>query len=63
MARTTISIARHADRLPGWWVSARVEWGAGSCVAGLARSIPFRTRRAARAWVDEQFPNAVVSKL
>jgi hypothetical protein len=62
MARTTISIRRHPDGLPGWWVHARVEWGASSSAAGLARSIPFRTRKAATAWIREQFPEAQISR-
>lgn len=43
----------------GWWVFLRVEWGQGSNAGGLGRDISFRTKRTARAWVAEQFPQAV----
>jgi hypothetical protein len=65
MARTTISIRRHPDGLPGWWVHARVEWGtssSGGRAGGLARSLPFKTKDAATAWIREQFPGALISR-
>ena len=54
----TFALRRHLDAPHEWWVYARIEWGQGSGAAGLARSVPFRTRKAAYAWVVEQFPGA-----
>ena len=59
-SRALFTIGRHPDGEPGWWVTARVEWGEGSSVQGLARSVPFRTQRDARAWIVEQFGPRVV---
>jgi hypothetical protein len=62
MAHSTFSIRRHPDGLSGWWVHARIEWGKGSSAAGLARSLPFKTKDAAAAWIREQFPGALISR-
>jgi hypothetical protein len=58
-ARSIFTICRVPDRALGWWVFARTEWGKGSSAGGLARDIPFKTRRAATAWIHEQFGNGV----